>query len=44
MENLTKYFQLAHDKVTVSQKSENRKKVFIVNPKYSHFDEVDERL
>jgi hypothetical protein len=44
LDNLTHYCNQARTKVTEQAKVETRKKVFLVNPKYSHHDEIDERL
>jgi len=44
LNNLKNYSEQAAAKVTEQNKTEARKKVFLVNPKYSHQDEIDERL
>lgn len=43
LNNLKHYCGLANAKI-VTIPNENRKKLFIVNTKYSHQDEIDERL
>lgn len=44
MDNLKFYCKLAHSKSTEQSKNENRKKLYLINPKYSHHEEIDERL
>lgn len=43
VKNLTDYCNLANSKFS-GQPYETRKKLFLVNNKYSHHDEIDERL
>ena len=44
LDNLSHYTQLAKAKVTEANKDADRKKLQLVNSKYSHHEEVDERL
>jgi len=44
IDNLSHYTTLAKQKATEANKSGDRKKLNLVNSKYSHHDEVDERL
>lgn len=43
LNNLKHYCELVNDKIVIIP-SESRKKLFLVNTKYSHHDEIDERL
>jgi adenylyl- and sulfurtransferase ThiI len=42
--NLRDYTVQAHSKLNSVAYNESRKKLFIVNTKYSHHEEIDERL
>lgn len=44
LDNLSHYTQQAKAKVAEANKSTDRKKLYLVNTKYSHHEEVDERL
>lgn len=44
LDNLSHYTQLAKAKVTEANKETDRKKLHLVNTKYTHHEEVDERL
>lgn len=43
LDNLKYYCKLVNEKL-MEEAHEDRKKLFLVNPKYSHHDEVEKRL
>ena len=44
LDNLSNYTKQARAKVTEANKSTDRKKLYLVNSKYSHHEEIVERL
>lgn len=44
VENLAQYIQAARGKITEANRGTDRKKLNLLNPKYTHHEEVDERL
>ena len=44
LENLKHCCDIARSKVTEAHKNEQRKKVYLLNSKYTHHEEIDERL